>query len=91
MIKVYASEQDRRRFRRNVVAPFQPPYKLIELAIYPDHTDVSLAGEVRRAIVVALNQDPRLAKRYVDFRSYDLVAPNLDWRRAIMRHSAFAS
>lgn len=82
MVKTYLSSRGGKYYRRPS-GPFGEPDKLTELYIYPEHTNEVLAAEVRDAIVEALGEMPRLARRYVDFESYDRVAPNLDWRRAL--------
>ena len=83
MVKVYLSRRKGQRFHRKPSGPFEEQNKLTELYVYPEHTDASLAAEVREAIETALKTEPGLSKRFVDFESFDHVAPNLDWRRAI--------
>jgi hypothetical protein len=84
MVKVYLSRRKGQRFHRRPTGPFQRDERsLTELNVYPEHTNASLSSEVRDAITTALKTEPGLSKRFVDFESYDLVAPNLDWRQMI--------
>jgi len=83
MIKVYMSKRQGQRFHRKPQGLFEWGDKLTEVNLHSDHTNETIAAEVRTEIVDALQSLHGMRNRFVDFAAFDRIAPCLDWRCAM--------